>query len=113
MRPTRFLEASSGWVALLVAAAPYPLAVRLVVVVGFLAFVPGWVVVRALRPADRLEHVVFAVAASIALATVLALAMAMTHFWHPLGALAALATLTTAVGLAPLRRRGRVDGVAT
>ncbi len=57
--------------------------IRSIVVLAFLAVIPGWVIVRRLRFNNPLDTFVLAIAMSFALETVLALGMIYAEVWRP------------------------------
>lgn len=95
-RPADLAAVVLGWATVLFVVAGAPTAIRLVALLLFLAVGAGWPLVRFAAPSDPLTHFVLSVATGLSLATVASLGMAMTHWWHPVVALCALAALTTA-----------------
>ena len=94
----------SGWLALGLTVLPGVQGLRPAAVFAFVLIAPGAALVRLLPLRDPLERVVLAVALSASLATLLAEAAAIGHFWHPTAMLAALATACSAAVVVELRR---------
>ena len=94
----------SGWVVLGLTALPGVQGLRPAAVFAFVLIAPGAALVRLLPLRDPLERVVLAVALSASLATLLAEAAAIGHFWHPTAMLAALAAACSAAAVVELRR---------
>jgi len=88
-------------------AAAVPAVVRVVATVVFLLLGPGWALSALVRPAGFAERLVVAVGASVAAGIVVAQAMVVTTWWHPVGALvgAVLVCLPVLVLAAVGRRR--------
>jgi uncharacterized membrane protein len=94
----------SGWVVLGLTALPGVQGLRPAAVFAFVLIAPGTALVRLLPFRDPLERVVLAVALSASLATLLAEAAAIGHFWHPAAMLAVLAAACSAAAVVELRR---------
>lgn len=73
--------------------------VALVLVVAFALTAPGWVVARFMDPESPVMEWTIAVAASVSIVLLLAMAQLVTGLWYPSVAVGALA-LATAAGLA-------------
>lgn len=73
--------------------------VALVLVVAFALTAPGWVVARFMDPESPVMEWTIAVAASVSIVLLLAMAQLVTGLWYPSVAVGALA-LVTAAGLA-------------
>ena len=100
--------ALSGWAAVAVVALGAPVALRVVVVFGFVMLGPGLSVVSLLDRGSLLERLLVSIALSVALAALVAEAMAISGAWSPTLALAGLAALcTVGVSLGVFRDRGR------
>ena len=96
----------SGWLVLGLTALPGVQGLRPAAVFAFVLIAPGTALVRLLPLRDPLERAVLAVALSASLATLLAEAAAIGHFWHPTAMLAALAAACSAAAVVELRRGG-------
>jgi len=94
----------SGWLVLGLTALPGAQGLRPAAVFAFVLIAPGTALVRLLPLRDPLERAVLAVALSASLATLLAEAAAIGHFWHPTAMLAALAAACSAAAVVELRR---------
>jgi len=94
----------SGWLVLGLTALPGVQGLRPAAVFAFVLIAPGTALVRLLPFRDPLERVVLAVALSASLATLLAEAAAIGHFWHPTAMLAVLAAACSAAAVVELRR---------
>ena len=94
----------SGWLVLALTALPGVQGLRPAAVFAFVLIAPGAALVRLLPLRDPLERVVLAVALSASLATLLAEAAAIGHFWHPTAMLAVLAAACSAAAVAEWRR---------
>jgi len=79
---------------------------RLVLALAFVSFVPGWAVVGRSRVADGTSKLALAVATSLTVCTVTALAMAWLRSWHPFALFYALAVASVASVLRPPPRPG-------
>jgi len=88
--------------------------VRIVPALLFVTFVPGWAALGHSRLGDGIAKIALAVAASLTLCAVTALAMAWLGSWHPLALFYALAGGSLVLVLSPSRRRtlATVDDVA-
>ncbi|MEY9930238.1 hypothetical protein ABH926_004883 [Catenulispora sp. GP43] len=104
------LLALSGWIALAATAMPPESPVRVLVSVAFLFLCPGTAAVlladalmtrRGIRPYGTLASVVLAVAVSLALATLVSEAFALTGTFTMVRCLITLAALTTGLVLIP------------
>lgn len=76
---------------------------------AFVLLAPGWAVTARLRISPRSLAWTTAVGAGISMTLLVAQLMISTHWWHPTGALLALAALTF-VALLPLARPRRRPG---
>jgi hypothetical protein len=94
----------SGWLVLGLTALPGAQGLRPAAVFAFVLVAPGTALIRLLPLHDPLERAVLAVALSASLATLLAEAAAIGHFWHPAVILAALAAACSAAAAVELRR---------
>jgi hypothetical protein len=87
---------------------------RILLVLTFTTFVPGWAVVRLIRPAVDLTSVTLAVAASLALCLAGATLMVWSHAWNPMvlfGVLAAQSMLSIQGRLVVHAAAGSVQGL--
>ncbi len=96
------LGSSLVLVAATVAGAPQPL--RGVVALWFFLTCPGLAIVGLLRIDDLLAEALIAVALSVAIGMLLAVAMVLTHTWSPVVATATLVALSLAGAGAQVRR---------
>ncbi|HYB87563.1 MAG TPA: hypothetical protein VEC76_11965 [Streptosporangiaceae bacterium] len=97
------LLAVAGWLVLALTVLVDAPGLRTAAVFAFALAGPGTALIRLLPLRDPLERAVLAVALSASLATLLAEAAAIGHFWHPTAVLAALAALCSAAAVAELR----------
>lgn len=100
--PPGLVLAGCGWVALTATLLAGSGPIRVVAVFGFVLVCPGWAIVRRLGRHDPLEDFVVGMALSMSLAVSITVVMAVTHWWHPIVALAALALITIAAALVPV-----------
>jgi hypothetical protein len=78
--------------------------VRGVLALWFFLTCPGMAIVGLLRIDDRLAEALLAIALSIAIGMLVALAMVLAHAWSPNAAAALLVALTLAGAVAQVRR---------
>jgi uncharacterized membrane protein len=120
-RATRFATAVSAALVVTAIAATALVALdarsdlRAVVVVGFLTVCPGLAAVRLTPLRDPLEQAVYAVALSVSIGVLAALAMLFSGHWEPAACVVALAAwviLASVARLARDRRAARPAGAA-
>ncbi len=98
----------SALIALLAMLLRVPVPVRAVAIVGFALVCPGFAWVRLLAMEDRLAEWTLGIAASIAIATLVASVQAYAGAWSPKGTIVLLAVIVlAAVASEPLFNRDR------
>lgn len=103
-RPTEFgrvLLAGSGWLTLAGQALPVGTPLRAAMAFGFLLSCPGAALMRHWPGQDRLEQLVVAVAASVALTILVSESLLVAGAWSVTVAVIVLSGLTSAAALAP------------
>jgi len=96
----------SGWAVLGLMAASAPVPLRVVATLAFVGFAPGLALRPRFSPHDRLEAYVFALAASLSLAVLVSVGLALAHVLSAWLGLTCLAGITSFAALLDLARPG-------
>jgi uncharacterized membrane protein len=96
----------SGWAVLAVTIWVPPQPARSIAVFAFVLTGPGIAVIRLLPPKEFLERAVLAIALSMSLAALVAVATSVAHILHPALALAILAVICSGAAVTEMMRSG-------
>lgn len=103
-RKSEWLLTGLGVVAFTLIVTDFGGPVRAVFVLAAWLLLPGWVLVRRLKPVEPASRLCFTVGASASLAAIIGLLMVWMRFWHPIPVGSVLLLISAGLVMLPDRR---------